>query len=51
MVRGRRVICTSEGRKTWDRVVAVCRIGGVSLGDRMRAAGIPEAGKGWRRNR
>lgn len=48
IVRGRRVVCTSQGRKTYDRVVAVCRMGGVSLGDRMKSAGIPEAGRGWR---
>lgn len=41
----RQAVCTSEGRKTWDRVVAVCRIGGVSIGDRMRQVGVAEGGR------
>lgn len=51
ITRGQRIVCTSQGRKTYDRVVAICRIGGVSLGERMRRAGIPEAGRGWRAGR
>lgn len=44
---GRRVDCVSRGR-TWDRVAAVCRLGGRSLGDHMRAAGVAEGGRGRR---
>ena len=42
---GRRVDCVSRGR-TWDRVAAVCRLGGRSLGDHMRASGVAEGGRG-----
>lgn len=52
LITGRKhLVCTSEGRKNYDRVIAVCRIGGVSIGDRMRRAGIPEGGRGWRGDR
>ena len=44
---GQRVDCVSRGR-TWDRVAAVCRLGGRSLGDHMRAAGVAEGGRGRR---
>lgn len=42
---GRRVDCISRGR-TWDRVAAVCRLDGRSLGDHMSAAGVAEGGRG-----
>ena len=42
---GRRVECVADHR-SYDRVVAVCRLQGVSLGVRMRAAGIAEGGRG-----
>lgn len=42
---GRRVECVAE-KKSYDRIVAVCRLGGRSLGDLMRAAGVPEGGRG-----
>lgn len=42
---GRRVDCVSRGR-TWDRVAADCRLDGRALGDRMRAAGVAEGGRG-----
>jgi endonuclease YncB( thermonuclease family) len=42
---GRRVDCVSRGR-SWDRVAADCRLSGRSLGDRMRAAGVAEGGRG-----
>lgn len=41
---GRRAVC-SAGRRSYDRVVAVCRIGGVSVGDLMRQAGVDEGGR------
>jgi micrococcal nuclease len=43
--KGREVQCVA-GRRSYDRVVALCRLNGVSLGDRMRAAGIAEGGRG-----
>lgn len=42
---GRQVECRA-GRRSYDRVVARCTLGGVSLGDRMRRAGIAEGGNG-----
>jgi micrococcal nuclease len=42
---GRTVICTASHR-SYDRVVARCTLQGVSLGDRMRAAGVAEGGRG-----
>jgi endonuclease YncB( thermonuclease family) len=41
----RRVECVAQHR-SYDRVVAVCTVRGVSLGDRMRAVGIAEGGRG-----
>jgi micrococcal nuclease len=45
---GRTVICTA-GRRSYDRVVARCTLQGVSLGDRMRSAGVAEGGRGSNR--
>lgn len=45
LVKGRRVNCVAEHR-SHDRVVAVCRLNGVSVGDLMRRAGVPEGGNG-----
>jgi len=42
---GRTVTCTA-GRRSYDRVVARCTLQGVSLGERMRAAGVAEGGRG-----
>ncbi len=42
---GRRVECVAQHR-SYDRVVAVCTIQGVSLERRMRAAGIRQGGNG-----
>ena len=42
---GRRVECVAQHR-SYDRVVSRCTLGGVSLGDRMRAAGVSEGGNG-----
>ncbi len=41
---GRRVECVAQHR-SYDRVVAVCTVQDVSLGDRMRAAGASEGGR------
>jgi endonuclease YncB( thermonuclease family) len=45
---GRRAQCVAEHR-SYDRVVAVCRIEGRSVGDLMRAAGVSEGGRGYGR--
>ncbi len=42
---GRQAVCVA-GRRSYDRVVANCRIGGVSVGDLMRRAGVKEGGNG-----
>ena len=45
IVMGRRVECVA-GKRSYDRVVASCTLGGRSVGDLMRAAGIREGGRG-----
>jgi len=40
----RRVVCRTRNR-TYDRVAADCVLDGVGLGDRLRAAGVPEGGR------
>lgn len=40
---GKHVSCTA-GHRSYDRTVARCNVGGRSLGDLMRNAGIPEGG-------
>ncbi len=47
LVEGKRVECVAEHR-SYDRVVAVCRLRGRSIGDLMRAAGVQEGGRGKR---
>jgi micrococcal nuclease len=42
---GKRVECVAQHR-SYDRVVAVCALHGVSFGVRMRAAGVGEGGRG-----
>jgi micrococcal nuclease len=45
IVKGRAVTCQAD-RQSYDRIVAWCEVGGASLGDRMRSAGIKEGGRG-----
>ncbi len=45
LVEGKKVECTAEHR-SYDRVVAVCRLRGRSVGDLMRSAGVQEGGRG-----
>lgn len=45
IANGRHVVCTA-GRRSYDRVVATCRLGGVTIGDLMRGAGVEEGGNG-----
>lgn len=47
LVAGKQVSCVAQHR-THDRVAAVCKVDGVSLGDRMRQAGVKEGGNGRR---
>lgn len=47
MVMGRVVVCLA-GRRSYDRVVARCTLDGVSIGDRLRALGVAEGGRGRR---
>lgn len=42
---GQMARCTA-GRRSYDRVVAQCFVGGNSIGDLMRKAGIQEGGRG-----
>lgn len=42
---GRQASCVA-GRRSYDRVVATCSIGGRSVPDLMRAAGVKEGGRG-----
>ena len=44
---GRNAECIAN-HKSYDRVVATCRIGGRSIGDMLRAAGIVEGGNGYK---
>ena len=45
IARGRHVTCTAD-HQSYDRIVATCRLNGVSLGDLMRRAGVEEGGNG-----
>lgn len=45
ITRGRQVRCVA-GKRSYDRVVATCRINGQSVGDLMRRAGVGEGGRG-----
>lgn len=42
---GKRAVCVASHR-SHDRVVATCRINGMSVGDLMRGAGVAEGGGG-----
>lgn len=42
---GRAASCIA-GRRSYDRVVAQCTIGGESIGELMRRAGVAEGGRG-----
>lgn len=47
LVLGRPVVCRA-GRRSYDRVVAACRLGGRPLGDLLRGRGGVEGGRAWR---
>lgn len=42
---GKPIVCVAEHR-SYDRVVATCSLAGVSIGSRLRAAGVREGGRG-----
>lgn len=42
---GRRLDCKS-GKRSYDRVVANCRLRGAAVGDLLRKRGVPEGGRG-----
>uniref|UniRef100_B0T9A3 Nuclease (SNase domain protein) n=1 Tax=Caulobacter sp. (strain K31) TaxID=366602 RepID=B0T9A3_CAUSK len=44
---GQRLTCLAQHR-SYDRIVAICRIDGRSVGALMRAAGVAEGGRGRR---
>jgi endonuclease YncB( thermonuclease family) len=45
IAKGRQAVCMAD-HQSYDRVVARCEIGGRSVGDLMRRAGIAEGGRG-----
>lgn len=44
---GRRLVCRAQHR-SWDRIVAACRVNGQPVGDVLRRAGVKEGGRGAR---
>lgn len=46
LVLGRMIVCRA-GRRTYDRVVGHCTLGGRPLGQLLRAQGAAEGGRGW----
>ena len=52
LTKGKEAACTvrqsDRGAKTfsYDRLIAQCRVGGASLGELMRGAGVKEGGRG-----
>jgi micrococcal nuclease len=45
LTEGRSLRCVA-GKRSYDRVVATCTLGGVALGERLRRAGGREGGRG-----
>lgn len=45
IAKGRRATCIA-GRRSYDRIVATCKIDGTPLAARLRRAGAPEGGRG-----
>ena len=45
LAMGRRLDCRS-GKRSYDRVVARCRLDGADVGDLLRRRGVPEGGRG-----
>lgn len=47
LVMGKPLVCRA-GRRSYDRVVAACMLGGRPLGNLLRQAGGIEGGRAWR---
>lgn len=47
LVLGRPIVCRA-GRRSYDRVVAACRLSGRPIGDVLRERGGVEGGRAWR---
>lgn len=45
LVKGKRAVCRAE-KRSYDRIVARCEVGGRSIGELMRRAGVAEGGRG-----
>jgi micrococcal nuclease len=45
LVKGKRAVCRAE-KRSYDRIVAHCEVGGRSIGQLMRRAGVAEGGRG-----
>lgn len=48
LTRGRHLVCRA-GKRSYDRVIGHCQLGGVPLGQRLHEAGGGEGGRGYRR--
>ena len=48
LVIGKPLVCRA-GRRSYDRVIAACTLGGRPLGTLLREAGGIEGGRGWHR--
>jgi len=45
LVKGKRAVCRAE-KRSYDRIVAHCEVGGRSIGELMRRAGVESGGNG-----
>ena len=45
LVKGKRAVCRAE-KRSYDRIVAHCEVGGRSIGELMTASGVAEGGRG-----
>lgn len=45
LVRGKRAVCRA-GKRSCDRIVAHCEVGGRSIEEQMTASGVAEGGRG-----
>ena len=48
LVIGQRLVCRA-GRRSYDRVIGYCTLGGRPLGELLRRKGGREGGRGWKR--
>lgn len=45
LVKGKRAVCRAE-KRSYDRIVARCEVGGRSIGELMRRSGVESGGRG-----